>query len=161
MAASVSKQMASIQFYLKASLIKTLASKLKISVAQVYRQYGMVINGYQALKTIVERENKGPLVATLGGFSIKRIPDGVGNKLVEFNLQAEWYRYGWSRAELVQRLVAGECELCGAKNGYSVHHIRALADLDKPGRRPKTRSELLMSARKRQTLVVCPSCHHD
>ena len=37
--------------------------------------------------------------------------------------------------------------------------IRKLADIDKPGRRPKAGWEKIMSARKRKTLVVCEDCH--
>ncbi len=44
------------------------------------------------------------------------------------------------RSEVVQRLLAGKCELCGRKEELiQVHHIRKLADIDKPGRRPKAR----------------------
>jgi hypothetical protein len=36
----------------------------------------------------------------------------------------------WSkRSEVVQRLLAQECELCGAHDNIEVHHIRQLADL--------------------------------
>jgi predicted HNH restriction endonuclease len=42
-----------------------------------------------------------------------------------------------------------------------VHHVRKLADIDRPGRRPKADLEKIMSARKRKTLVVCGRCHDD
>jgi hypothetical protein len=42
-----------------------------------------------------------------------------------------------------------------------VHHIRQLADIDRPGRRPKEPWEKIMAARKRKTLVVCVPCHQQ
>ena len=36
--------------------------------------------------------------------------------------------------EIVQRLLADECELCGSKENVEVHHIRKLADLKIKGR---------------------------
>jgi hypothetical protein len=39
------------------------------------------------------------------------------------------------RKELVTRLQAGRCELCKQADGtVDVHHVRNLADLDRPGR---------------------------
>ncbi|MEV5541710.1 RNA-directed DNA polymerase [Saccharopolyspora shandongensis] len=65
------------------------------------------------------------------------------------------------RNELVRRLVAGQCELCEGTDGLQVHHIRKLADLNKPGRRERPPWMRLMATRKRKTLVVCGTCHRD
>jgi hypothetical protein len=43
------------------------------------------------------------------------------------------------RNELIHRLLAGRCELCEGTEGLEVHHVRKLADLNKPGRREKPR----------------------
>jgi len=37
----------------------------------------------------------------------------------------------------VQRLLADTCELCGSQEKVEVHHIRALKDLKRRGRREK------------------------
>jgi len=43
----------------------------------------------------------------------------------------------WShRSEIVQRLMADECELCVSWKQVEVHHIRALKDLDRKGKNP-------------------------
>ena len=44
---------------------------------------------------------------------------------------------GAKRNELIHRLLAGRCELCEGTEGLEVHHVRKLADLNKPGRREK------------------------
>ena len=63
--------------------------------------------------------------------------------------------------ELIRRLVAGRCELCEERTGLQVHHIRKLADLNKPGRPERPSWVHLMAMRKRKTLVVCEQCHQD
>ena len=69
-----------------------------------------------------------------------------------------------SMAELVQRLLADECELCGSRESVQVHHVRALKDLSRPGRSEKPLWVRVMAGRRRKTLVVCHVCHraiHD
>jgi hypothetical protein len=63
--------------------------------------------------------------------------------------------------ELIHRLLAGTCEICGARNGLHVHHLRKLADLNRPGRTDRPPWVELMARRRRKTLVVCSTCHHD
>ena len=63
--------------------------------------------------------------------------------------------------ELIHRLLAGRCELCDGRDGLQVHHVRKLADLDKPGRPERSPWIRLMAKRKRKTLVVCETCHRD
>jgi hypothetical protein len=68
----------------------------------------------------------------------------------------------WSqRTELVDRLLAQQCELCSATDNIEVHHIRKLKDLDKLGQTAKPEWARQMSARHRKTLVVCQKCHND
>jgi hypothetical protein len=65
------------------------------------------------------------------------------------------------RNELIRRLVTGRCELCETGIGLQVHHIRKLADLNKPGRPERPSWVHLMAKRKRKTLVVCEQCHQN
>jgi hypothetical protein len=66
-----------------------------------------------------------------------------------------------NRSELLQRVFADKCELCGSKEKVEVHHIRKLADLEKPGRKEKPVWVKQMAARRRKTLVVCRKCHEE
>ena len=139
------------------SLAKTLASKLKISVAQVYRQYGTTIETEQGprkvLKVEKERPGRDPLVAYWGGISLARD--------TRANLVDKLPPILNGRTELVERLLADTCELCGSKVKVQVHHVRALKDLRRKGRAKPPAWMEVMAARRRKTLVVCASCHAD
>jgi hypothetical protein len=63
------------------------------------------------------------------------------------------------RTELLERLLADTCELCGLQEDVEVHHIRALKDLQQKGRAEVPNWVKLMAARHRKTLVVCRDCH--
>ena len=55
--------------------------------------------------------------------------------------------WGNRRSEVVQRLLADVCELCGSTRQVEVHHVRAFKDLNPKGRP--------------NPLVVCRTCHED
>ena len=68
----------------------------------------------------------------------------------------------WSgRSEVVERLLAQECELCGSKENIEVHHIRKLAELKSKGGAEQPAWKRRMAARRRKTLVVCRACHEQ
>jgi group II intron reverse transcriptase/maturase len=133
------------------SLVKTLANKLRCRVSEVYRRFQTRLTTaegtYKVLEVRVDRgPTKKPLAAHFGGISLVWNP---------------WAAIGetpttvWSgRSELVERLLAQKCELCGATDGIEVHHIRKLADLKGASGWAK-----VMAARRRKTLVVCKTCH--
>ncbi len=147
-----------LKWVMEASLTKTLAMKLKCSVKQVYAKYHAEIeaNGktYKGLRTIVSRKGKDPLVATWGGVPL--VWD-MGAILEDRPKQV----YGNTRSELEKRLLARECEHCGATDHIEVHHIRDLKDLQKYTGREKPGWVKTMAARKRKTLVLCRTCHQD
>ena len=134
------------------SLTKTRASKLKITVNEKY-QATLTVDDRTSpgLQVIVPREGKKPLIATWGGISFVRKPQAILNEQPPIL---------WAgRSELEKRLLADTCELCGSQDRITVHHIRALKDLQQKGRREKPAWMQVMAARKRKTLVVCWPCH--
>ncbi|HSH82425.1 MAG TPA: reverse transcriptase domain-containing protein [Herpetosiphonaceae bacterium] len=138
------------------SLTKTLACKLRTSVTRVYRRFRATLQTdrgpRQGLQVIVERgEGKRPLVAQWGGISLAWHPDAALNDhpLPIFN----------RRSELLERLLADTCELCGSRDAVQVHHVRHLRDLERRGRAAKPAWVHTMAARRRKTLVVCHGCH--
>lgn len=107
------------------------------------------------LEVVVQRENgKKPLVARFGGIPLRR------QRVVEL-VDRTPVMVQTDRNELLQRLLADECEMCGSTEKVQVHHIRHLKDLDIKGRREKPMWIQIMAARKRKTLVVCERCHTE
>lgn len=154
------KRMPDIKWVLEQSLTKTLACKHRCSVRDIYSRYRVEILGLKALRVVLERPEKEPLIATFGGIPLTRIPEGMG--ITDFDPELTWLRHHTGRAEVVTRLLAGRCELCEAKGvPLEVHHIRKLADINRPGRRPKAKWEQIMSATRRRTIVLCTECHDE
>jgi hypothetical protein len=144
-----------LKWIMEQSLVKTLAAKLKISVHQVYKRFRAIIvtdgKTYKGLQTVIQREGKDPLIAQWGGIPLQRRMETV--------LNDDPYLYWNGRTEIVLRLLAETCELCGSHTQIEVHHMRALKDLDRYGRPEKPAWVKTMAARHRKTLVVCQSCH--
>ena len=148
-----------LQWVMEWSLAKTLANKHKTGTRKVFRRYKSVApteDGPRAcLKVVVERDNgQRPLVAQFGGIPLKRKREAI---LIDRQPQ----RYRSNRNELIKRLLADECEMCGSAVDVEVHHVRALRDLNARGRREKPLWMKTMAARRRKTLVVCRRCHDN
>jgi len=159
MATNVSRRMGKIKWILETSLTKTLAHKLQISVSKVYEKYQAPFLDTKVLRAVIARHGKEPLISIFGGIQFTRNPEGMG--VIDPDATLAWFKPGGKRSEAVQRLLAEKCELCGVQEPLQAHHIRKLADIDRPGRRPKTPWEKIMSSRKRKTLMVCSKCHKD
>lgn len=147
-----------LRWVMETSLLRTLARKHRSSVhkqRQRYRTRLQTAHGpRQGLEVVVERgAGKKPLVATWGGISLQRRKRAI---LLDHPTAVKS-----NRSELLQRLLAETCELCGLHDRIEVHHIRHLRDLRRHGRRPPPRWVQVMAARRRKTLVVCRPCHGD
>lgn len=146
-----------LHWVMRGSLSKTLANKHKMTVQAVVRKYEAttITPEGQTLKCLevrIERQGKRTLIAQFGGIPLTRQPRAT----IEDRLPQP-FKPG--RTELIQRLLADECELCGSRENVQVHHIRKLADLKRPGKVDRPTWVQVMSARRRKTLVVCLQCH--
>ena len=148
-----------LHWVMRGSLLKTLAAKHQSSMKKMQKKYSTTTTDARTGKTLkclevrVERTDKKPLIARWGGISLARKPHAV--------IDDQPYKVWGGRTELLKRLMADECELCGSTENVEVHHIRKLADLNRPGRKEKSQWAQIMSARQRKTLVVCRSCHES
>jgi hypothetical protein len=146
-----------VKWAMETSMLKTLANKHKSTVTKMARKYRTTIetpNGKQRCFQV--KQHRGPdkatLIAQFGGFPLKHRKDAV---LVD-QQPPRAYTKG---AELLKRLQADACELCGSHCRVEVHHIRKLADLNRPGRKEVPDWLRVMAARRRKTLVLCRNCH--
>lgn len=146
-----------LRWLMEISLVKTLAEKHKTSARKIYEKYKTthMVHGksYKGLAVIVTREGKEPLIAKWGGIPLIRNPKAV----IQDQKETVWN----VRTELLQRLLAETCELCGSTEKVEVHHIRALKDLNKYTGREKPTWVINMAARRRKTLILCRMCHED
>jgi hypothetical protein len=145
-----------LKWVMEQSLTKTLACKLRVTVKTVYARYQARLQtdhgATPGLRVMVERgAEQRPLVAVWGGIPLRRQIQAVLD-----DQPAPVYA---ARSELVQRLLADTCELCGSHDGVQVHHVRALKDLRRPGRAERPAWVTVMATRRRKTLVVCRTCH--
>jgi group II intron reverse transcriptase/maturase len=145
-----------LHWVMSLSLVKTLANKFRTSVRQIRRKYQKTMvtphGTHKVLEVVIERgEKKKPLVACFGGIELRWQKGAI--------LDDQPREVFSVRSEVAQRLLAKECELCGAEGSCEVHHVRKLADLNQPGRSEKPLWVKRMAARRRKTLVVCRSCH--
>jgi hypothetical protein len=146
-----------LKWMMETSLTKTLAKKFKTTRTKIYRRYRAHLQieqgTYTVLQVTVDRgPNKPALEAHFGGVPLR------WNRWVKISddIKPIWSK----RSEVVERLMAQTCELCGSTLNVEVHHIRKLADLERE-RRNKPEWARVMVARRRKTLVVCQSCHNQ
>lgn len=144
-----------LKWVMEISLTKTLAHKFKMPMTKVYEKYGatLTVQGkkYKGLQVTIPREGKAPLVATWGGIPLKRD--------MKATLEEQPPKIYSSRTELVQRLLADFCELCGSEEGVEVHHVRAMRKIHEHPGRPKPEWVKRMIALRRKTLLLCRKCH--
>lgn len=148
-----------LQWVMETSMLKTLAGKHRSTVTKMSRKYKSTIETPDGPRrciqvTVPRDEGKKPLVARFGGIPLKRQRTAVLTDIRPVMASMK-------RNELIHRLLAECCEMCEARTNLEVHHVRKLADLNRPGRREKPAWIHLMAMRRRKTLVICRRCHED
>ena len=133
------------RYIMEYSMYKTFAGKYRSTVRKINKK-----SRRNKLFT-VKYEQKGAIKSrTFYKTSFKR-------RTTAFNGSCDIEPYSIadvSRTNLTDRLKAEKCELCGATGKLIMHHVRNLKDL-----KEKESWKRLMSARKRKTIALCPSCH--
>ena len=133
------------RYIMEYSMYKTFAGKYRSTVRKINKKYRL-----NKLFT-VKYEQKGVIKSrTFYKTIFKR-------RTTAFNGSCDIEPYSIadvSRTNLTDRLKAEKCELCGATGKLIMHHVRNLKDL-----KGKESWKRLMSARKRKTIALCPSCH--
>jgi hypothetical protein len=150
-----------LKYVMEVALTKTLANKFKTSVPKIYRKYGSkrTVDGYtcKVLVTKVPTKN-GIRYIYWGGIPLRVVKPGVAP--IDDCMGKRDFAIS-SRTDLIQRLQANECEICGAQGYCEVHHIHKLADLKNRWRGRKDKPDWVkrMIAMQRKTLIVCEKCH--
>ncbi|MFB7919530.1 reverse transcriptase domain-containing protein [Streptomyces sp. NPDC056061] len=144
-----------LQWVMETSMLKTLAAKHRSSVSKMAARHKARIdtpNGPRVcFEALIERKNRKPLVARFGGMPLQR------QRAAEL-ADREPVRVDYPQKELIARLLADTCEICGSKGNVQVHHVRALADLAHAGWQPSDWARVMLQ-RRRKTVVACDVCH--
>lgn len=145
-------------FYtMNVSLAKTLARKLNMSMKKVFDTFRSEVEtplGPRKVLLIREWTRSEERVAYFGGINLVRSSNGDDSDPPAYVAHSP-------DAELVHRLLAGCCELCGLDGPCLVHQIRSLADLRSSWKARPPRWVRVMLGRNRKTLVLCRRCFQD
>ena len=122
-----------LKWIMTSALLKTLAHKHKSSVAKMKKKHqDTIVKGgksYNVLQVVIEREGKEPLKTHFGGVPLKRVKKPT-------NLKDQVERAVFTNInDLLRRLEADTCEMCGEEGRIEVHHVRKLKDLKKKVRK--------------------------
>ncbi|WP_194922203.1 reverse transcriptase/maturase family protein [Catenulispora rubra] len=144
-----------LRWVMETSMLKTLAAKHRSTVSKMAAKHKVKIdtpNGSRiAFEARIERPSRKPLVARFGGIPLHT------QRAAEM-ADREPVRVDYPQKELVARLLADTCEICGSRGNVQVHHIRALADLAHAGWQPSDWTRVMLD-RRRKTVVACDACH--
>ena len=146
-----------LKWIAETSLLKTLAHKHKTSVTKTAKKYAGTekVRGkkYKVIEVKVESKKGKTLRAHFGAVPLVR--NSLPSHMKDNNERPNFT----NRSELIQRMNANECEMCGKKTELEIHHVRKLKNLTKPGRKTKPRWVERMAILRRKTLAVCWDCH--
>jgi group II intron reverse transcriptase/maturase len=150
------KRLKYLRYLWETSLLKTLANKYQTTVSTIIHRYRTFLTGDKRtlIGVKIPRPGKKPLQVIFGRKKIQR-----HNAVIQETIQTLYI----VRNELITRLLATTCELCGKEETTLIgHHIRKLKDLKKrwEGRKKKPEWVKRMIAIRRKTLFICPECHN-
>lgn len=154
LAYDVSTKLYPVKWNYMQSLVKTLAAKHKQRAAWVYRRYYQTsTQGVKAIVVEVPREGRKPLIARFGAKPIR-----FNKRAVVRDTKVQLWT---KRSDVVTRLLANQCELCGSTQDVQVHHVRKLKDLKRryKGRAIPPAWVVKMVTLRRKTLMTCAKCH--
>ena len=168
LATDVSTKLNKFRYYHYTSLKKTIARKEQISVAKVIEKYSVNIRrkqgtGTRRLVGVTYQTKTGKKTLIYFNESLRK-KDEPGCGPGSLGIQDKPIL---KRHEILKRLEADKCELCGKPCDPAmteVHHVRKLKDIkQKYAKRGKDIPQwvLRMSNLRRKTLVVCKKCHSE
>ena len=129
------------------SMYKTFGTKYRTSIHKVIEKFRVGKNF--AVKYRNSKGNENMRIFYNQGFKRQKTAFLLNEDFVPNTIKY------FSGTSLIDRLKAGQCEVCGKTNTpIEIHHVHKLKDLQ-----GKTFWETLMIARKRKTLALCESCH--
>ncbi len=150
LAKSVKSDVSKLHGLWRGSLVKTLATKRRSTVAKVYASLRQLNGDF----TLTVDTPQGAKHFPLWHPRDVRKPTNLQRNSDHLP------KMGWvfNRTELIARLNARECEYCRTATGpFQVHHVKGLKAVE----RGKELWQKVMAERRRKTIVLCEPCHVD
>ena len=151
-----------VKHHYQESLVKTLATKHKTSVNNIYTKYKTrTEHGVVAIEATIPNPNKPGKVyrATFGGNPIRYKRYTTIN-----DLKPNVYKY-YGRNELGRRLIKQLCEIegCNSSDRIQGHHVNSVKELKKKykGKNNAPAWAIFMMTRNRKTIFVCHKHHQE
>jgi group II intron reverse transcriptase/maturase len=155
---NVSDAIGKVQYVMLESCVRTLATKHKCKRAEIYQKYYCATStGKKGLVAQFQNPKTGRTHTAEFGevrFKVGTWPENVVDR------NDRWVQV-YRGTDLLKRLAANKCDLCGAETECVVHHIRGLRDLaDKQNKGVRlNRAEQFAKSRWRKQVIVCHECH--
>lgn len=138
------------RYIMKFSMVKTFASKYKLSVSKIMEKFNHEGNFRISYTTKTGQKHR-----YFYNEPLKRVYENpTTNKEIDIVPNTMIYA---GRNSLIKRLKASKCEWCQTENtAIEMHHVKKLKEL-----KGKQLWEKIMIARNRKTLALCKKCHVD
>lgn len=140
----------SFKYIMEYSMYKTLGRKYKLRTSQVIEKYN--VNGEFTIRFTNKKGEQRIRVFYNKGFQRQRESKAHPVDTLPRLTLAQ------PATNLIDRLKAGKCEVCGSEENLEMHHIRKMSDINKKGKKPW---QINMISRQRKTIAVCRRCHLD
>jgi hypothetical protein len=126
LAPNISQRLESVYWACLESCRKTLVAKYKLRKSQSYQRYYVREPGKRThIRVVIERPDKKPLIAKCGELSLK-----YRSNATYANDEIPPFAVIGRQRELTKRLLAEQCECCGAAGvPLEGHHVNKLANL--------------------------------
>jgi hypothetical protein len=136
------------KYFMEYSMYKTLGRKYRLFISQVIDKYK--VNGEFTIRYTNKKGEQRIRVLYNKGFQKQdEAMTARVDSLPKLTLALP-------ATNLIDRLKAGKCEVCGSEDDLEMHHLRKMSDIDKKGKKPW---QINMISRQRKTLAVCRKCH--
>jgi len=141
-----------ISYILQYSCAKTIAIRKNISLAQVFKLYGLNLTVYETIDNTKNSIRSRQQFYDLSTLKKMELSKPFKNKTTEISDPFRIHEYWRTKFK-----VFNECCICGSMDNVQLHHINSIASMKKK----KDNAAAIRSQLNRLQIPVCYSCHKD
>jgi len=152
LANNVTIELNKFYYIMKWSMFHTFAGKYKSTISKMLRKYRIGNTTEFGVSYLTKQGTKIRMLYHDGFKRNQFVEQSEENSKVDY--KPNMYKF-MGRNELEKRILANKCEYCGKETQCQVHHVNAMKNI----RNKNNPLYVLMSARNRKTINLCPECH--